>query len=203
MEILGKVRGALIRLGALTDGQILVGQTGGKPLPKTITGDLAIDADGVATVSGVSASGMSDLASTANAKGASLIGVEDAAGLITGATVEAALAEHQLRLPTNVIADPGTGVAIPVTKSGSLAITTAAAETNTLADPTFRGQRLALQMNVRAVGDRVVTAASRINQAGNTVMTFGAAGDFIALEAITVGGALKWQVVSNDGVALS
>lgn len=36
---------------------------------------------------------LTDLASTANGKGASLVGVEDAGGLLTAATVEAALAE--------------------------------------------------------------------------------------------------------------
>lgn len=101
------------------------------------------------------------------------------------------------------IADPGDGAAIPVTNSGSIAITTAAAETNTLADPTFMGQWLSIFVDTYAVGDRVITAASRINQAGNTIITLGAAGDFIKLEAITIGGALKWQVVANDGAALS
>jgi hypothetical protein len=97
-----------------------------------------------------------------------------------------------------------TGTAIPVTHSGSFPITTAAAETNTLADPTFLGQTLTIFVDTYAVGDRVVTAASRINQAGtDRIMTFGAVGDCIKLEAITVGGALKWQVVHNDGVVLS
>lgn len=107
------------------------------------------------------------------------------------------------KLKYAAIADPGTGVAIPVTASGTVAITTAAAETNTLADPTYAGQFLSLFVDTYAVGNRVVTAASRINQAANTIMTFGSVGDFIKLEAITIAGALKWQVVSNDGVALS
>jgi len=101
------------------------------------------------------------------------------------------------------IADPGTGVAIPVTVSGVCMITTAAAETNTLAIPTFVGQRLHLICSVYAVGNRVVTASARINQATNTIMTFGAVGDSIVLEGVTIAGALRWQVISNDGVALS
>lgn len=144
-----------------------------------------------------------DLASAAAGKGAALVGVEDAGALLAGATVEAAIAElagEGLMVP---IADPGTGVAIPVTRSGTVAITTAAAETNTLAIPTFVGQRLALICDTYAVGDRVITASQAINQAGNTIMTFGAAGDMIVLQAMTVGGALRWRVVSNDGVALS
>lgn len=104
---------------------------------------------------------------------------------------------------TDVIADPGTGAAIPVTQNGVCMITTAAAETNTLAIPTFVGQELCLIMDTRVGGDRVVTSAQAINQAGNTIMTFGAAGDMIVLRAMKVGGALRWRVVANDGVALS
>ena len=103
---------------------------------------------------------------------------------------------------TNTIADPGTGQAIAFTTSGVCMITTAAAETNTLAIPAFVGQRLALMCAVYAVGDRVITSSQRINQANNTIITLGAAGDFIELLGVTVGGALRWQVVANDGAAL-
>lgn len=96
-----------------------------------------------------------------------------------------------------------TGTAIPVTHSGSFPVTTAAAETNTLAIPTFLGQTLTIFVDTYAGGDRVITSAQRINQAGNTVITLGAVGDFIKLEAITIGGALRWQVIANDGAALS
>lgn len=104
---------------------------------------------------------------------------------------------------TDVIADPGTGQAIPVTQNGVCMITTAGAETNTLAIPTFVGQELCLIMDTRVGGDRVVTSAQSINQANNTIMTFGAAADMIVLRAMKVGGVLRWRVVANDGVALS
>ncbi len=104
----------------------------------------------------------------------------------------------------NVIADVGTGVAIPVTHMHvGMPITTAAAETNTLAIPTMIGQTLSLWVDTYAVGDRVITAASAINAANNTIMTFGVVSDAIELKAVSVGGALAWQVVANDGVALS
>lgn len=143
-----------------------------------------------------------ELASTANGKGASRIGIEDAAAFFAAGTVEGALAEVMKYIPLT-LADPGTGAPIPVTRSANIAITTAAAETNTLAIPTFIGQKLILTMNVRAVGDRVVTAAVAVNQTGNNTLTFGAAGDTIILEAIKVAGTLRWRVTSNDGVALS
>jgi len=93
--------------------------------------------------------------------------------------------------------------AIPVAESGSLAITQNGAETNTLADPTFMGQTLSIFVDTDTSGARVVTAASRVNQAGNTVMTFTAVGAFAKLEAITIAGALKWQIVSSEGVGLA
>jgi hypothetical protein len=96
-----------------------------------------------------------------------------------------------------------TGAAIPVTHSGSLPITQNGAETNTLADPSYLGQTISIFVDTDTSGARVITAASRINQAGNTIMTLTEVGDFIKLEAITIGGALKWQVVANDGAALS
>jgi len=106
-----------------------------------------------------------------------------------------------LYIPLSV-ADPGTGAAIPVTTSATINITSAGAETNTLAIPTFLGQVLILNMNVFG-GNRVITSAQGINQAGNTTMTFGAARDSIMLRSVLVGGALRWQVVANDGVALA
>ena len=100
------------------------------------------------------------------------------------------------------IADPGNAGAIPVTTNGVCALTSAGAETRTLAIPTFMGQRLSIVCDTY-VGNIVVTSSQALNQAGNTIMTFGAVRDYIALEAITVGGALRWQVLGVDGVALS
>lgn len=108
-----------------------------------------------------------------------------------------------LKSTPSLVADPGTGKPIPVDTSATINIVSAAAETNTLAIPTFIGQQLTLNMDTFAVGSRVITSAQGINQAGNTIMTFGAARDCIVLEAVTVGGALRWVVTANDGVALT
>lgn len=128
--------------------------------------------------------------------------ITDTNSNLTATDVDGAIDEIAKYIPIS-LADPGTAVAIPVTRSASISIVTAAAETNTLAIPSFKGQKLVLTMDTRAVGDRVITSAQRINQTGNTIMTFGAAGDSIVLEAVTIGGALRWQVTGNDGVALS
>ena len=65
------------------------------------------------------------------------------------------------------------------------------------------GQELELIADVVTAGARVVTSAQALNQAGSTIMTFAAARDYVYLRAVQVGGALRWNVVSNDGVALT
>jgi predicted RecA/RadA family phage recombinase len=102
----------------------------------------------------------------------------------------------------NTVTDPGDGGAIPVTASGVCAMTSAGAETRTLAAPTYLGQQLAL-IDDTHVGNIVVTAASAVNQTGNNTLTFGAAADACLLVAMSVGGSLVWRVMGNDGVALS
>lgn len=101
-----------------------------------------------------------------------------------------------------LVADPGASGAIPVTSSGVVPLTTAAAETRTLADPTFLDQALAIVLDVDG-GDCVVTAASAVDSAAHAVMTFSAAGQCINLVGARVGGALKWRLRGVDGVALS
>lgn len=148
---------------------------------------------------------LTTLAATTNGNGAALVGIEDALAVITATTVEGALAELAKRGIHTDIADPGTGVAIPVTKGGTVNLTigSSGAETNTLAIPGFAGQELAIIASTVGTGTRAITAASAINQTGNTVMTFAQANDLIVLKAVKVGAALAWRVALNDGVALS
>lgn len=103
----------------------------------------------------------------------------------------------------NEITDPDDAGAIPVTQSGTCMLVSAGAETRTLAIPTFLGQRITLTCKTY-VGNIVLTAAAAVNQTGNNTLTFGAARDTIVLQAIELNGdTLAWQVVANDGVALS
>jgi hypothetical protein len=110
-----------------------------------------------------------------------------------------------LRMATNAdnpVADPGASGAIPVTQSGVVAITTAGAETRTLADPTFVGQRLTL-VGSAITTSVAITAAHRVNAAGNTVMTIATTGKFLELECIPIGATLRWAIVANDGATLA
>lgn len=101
-----------------------------------------------------------------------------------------------------VLADPGSGGALPVTSFGNVSMTSAGAENRSIAGPSFVGQILTLSVAVLG-GVITVTSSVILNQAGNTVMTFGAVTDSISLIGAYVGGALVWRVLANDGVALS
>ena len=63
---------------------------------------------------------------------------------------------------SNIIADPGASGAIPVIKSGSVSIVSAATETRTLADPSFVGQALNIGFKTDG-GNLTLTAASPVN----------------------------------------
>ena len=74
------------------------------------------------------------IADASAAHAASAISIADAGGFTAQTEVEAALQELYPKAPV-LIADPGDAGAIPVTRSGNCAITTAASETRTLAIP--------------------------------------------------------------------
>jgi hypothetical protein len=101
-------------------------------------------------------------------------------------------------------ADPGDGGAIAVTESSSVALVTAGAETRTVGNPSFAGQTLALFFETDG-GDCVVTFASGINVAANTVATFANATESLIVQAVvsTTAGGLAWRITHIDGPALS
>ena len=135
------------------------------------------------------------------AHAASAISLLDSAGFTAETEVESALAELYPHAPV-AIADPGDAGAIPVTRSGQVAITTAGVETRTLAIPTLEGQRLTISMDVDG-GDAVITVAAAFNQTGNNTITLNDAGDTVELVGVQVGGALVWRNVFNDGATLT
>lgn len=119
----------------------------------------------------------------------------------SGVTVDGLLIKDNIAQGTN-LTDPGDAGAIPVTKSGSVPIVTAAAETRTLAIPTAIGQTLTIFFKTDG-GDCVVTVASAINAAGNNTITLNDANDSITLIGVHNGTALAWRVLVNDGASLS
>ena len=142
---------------------------------------------------------------TASSTGNKLLGKAEVIALTGATTVRVVLqpwGTTTYNPLTNTIADPGASGAIPVTTSGNVDLVTAAAETRTLAAPSFKGQLLLLSMKTDG-GDCVVTCATTVNQTGNNTITFNDAGDAVLLVAKTNGANIRWSVVSNDGAALS
>ena len=134
---------------------------------------------------------------------ASIFGASKQAKAAKNAAEAQIIAAREAQGIANVITDPGDAGAIPVTSSGTCALgTPGGAQTRTVAIPTFAGQLLGLSFDVDG-GDCVVTFAQAINQASNTVATAADTGDHLLLQGVTIGGALRWRVVANDGWALS
>ena len=102
-----------------------------------------------------------------------------------------------------IIPDPGNAGAIAVNDSGICELTSAGAETRTLADPTFRGQCIEFVFVVDA-GDCVVTTASPVNQTGNNTVTFADVGDHqLLMGAYNATDGWEWKEVVNDGAGLT
>lgn len=142
------------------------------------------------------------LADAVAAHAASAISLLDTAGFTTEIEVEAAIAELYPKAPVAIV-DPSDAGALTADRSATIALTsTGVVDTRTLAIPSIAGITLLLSFDVDG-GDLAVTCAGAINVAGNTVMTFDTAGEYIKLEAATVAGALVWRVIANDGVDLT
>ena len=110
---------------------------------------------------------------------------------------------YALGVEPELIPDPGNAGAIDVSRSGYVELSTTAAQTRTLADPTFRGQILDLVF-VLDGGDCVVTAASPVNQTGNNTITFTDVGEHTRLVcAYNATDGWEWKTVVNDGAALT
>ena len=101
-----------------------------------------------------------------------------------------------------VTADPGDDGALAIEGSIALTSVNSGAEARTLAIPAAAGDEVAITMGVDGGADIVVTAASGINVAGNTTLTFGTVGGNIVMVGALIGAALQWRVVANDTVTL-
>jgi hypothetical protein len=103
------------------------------------------------------------------------------------------------------VAAPATAVALaPTTNVSYPLVVGAGVETNTLAAAAFLGQIVTFRVTSLGGGTRAITVATAFNQAGNTILTFNAAGDFCMLVAVALTATtFRWQLVGNDSVALS
>jgi len=96
------------------------------------------------------------------------------------------------------IVDPGDAGAIPVTRGGVCMLTTAGAETRTVADPARTGMRLSLFFMTDG-GNCVVTFSSPVNQAANNTLTLADANEsahFVAVKDSV--STYRWCLTSKD-----
>jgi len=101
-----------------------------------------------------------------------------------------------------VMMDPGdAGTLEPDRQLAIFKITTAAAETRTLAQPTKPGLICAVAMDVDG-GDLTLTVTGGYNQAADTSITFGDAGDWVVFYSVEVGTSQYWRVLGSEGVEI-
>lgn len=101
------------------------------------------------------------------------------------------------------VADPGNAGALSVAYPYAVInITTAGAETRTVAAPTFANQRLVVAFDVR-VGNVVITSATTLNSTLNNTVTLDAAGKWVEFQAVRLAGALVWRATTAGGAALT
>ena len=96
------------------------------------------------------------------------------------------------------VPDPGDGGLIPADRQGVCELVTTGAETRTLADPPGIGMRLCIRMKTDG-GDCVITAASGVNVAGNTVITFDAVGEQLDMISVSDTTGYRFEVITNTG----
>jgi len=99
------------------------------------------------------------------------------------------------------LADVANGAALPVTVSGYIPIVTAGAETRTLAAPTYIGQEL-LIYGKTLVGACVITCATTVNEAGNTIITLTNTGESVRLIAVEEGATIRWRCPVADPTSI-
>lgn len=100
----------------------------------------------------------------------------------------------------DLISDPGDAGSLGASyDSFYCELTTAGAETRTLADPLAGGIMAVIAMRTDG-GNAVVTAATAINATGNNTLTFGDAGDSVTLVSVADGASdYKWSILTQDG----
>ena len=95
--------------------------------------------------------------------------------------------------------DPGDAGALPNTKSGSVALVSAAAETRTLARPSKVDLQLLLYLNTDG-GDITLTITGGYDVGGSTSIVMGTVGGYVMLRAVEEGTTKRWQIMGYDGV---
>jgi len=107
-----------------------------------------------------------------------------------------------------VVADPGTGAAVPVGGSAVVPFDVGAgAETGTLADPGEAGLDLYLATRTSGGGTRTVTAATAVNDAGALTLAFttGCSTHLRSYAYYSAGGVVSyaWRIIASIATAVA
>lgn len=109
----------------------------------------------------------------------------------------------EMALAKWLLPDPGDAGAIRPARSAMVNLTTVGgAQTRTLPNPVKEGMLLVLVFTVDG-GDCVVTAATALNKAGNTILTFDDARDTVVLMSVPAPSGYRWQIIGSDDVTAS
>lgn len=114
------------------------------------------------------------------------------------------MAFNKVRMPGVVeVADPGNGgqIILPDHHHAVCALTSAGAETRTIAVPRFHGQRCTLSCETHA-GNIVVNVAGDGNTQGHDEITFTAIGQAVDMVAVKRSGALRWRAAVADPTSI-
>jgi len=114
------------------------------------------------------------------------------------------MAFKTVRMPGVVeVADPGNGkqIILPEHHHAVCALTSAGAETRTIAVPRFHGQRCTLSCETHA-GNIVVNVAGDGNTQGHDEITFTAIGQAVDMVGVKRSGALRWRAAVADPTSI-
>lgn len=110
---------------------------------------------------------------------------------------------HDMYRAPFLMDDPGDAGTITADRDfGVVPITTTAAETATLAQPSKAGLFITVVLDVDG-GDLTLTVTGGYNADAATSITFGDAGDFVLFYSIRVGASFYWRVVSHEGTNIA
>lgn len=99
--------------------------------------------------------------------------------------------------------DPGNaGTMTPTHWGQQFLITTAGAETRTLARPANAGILTSVVLDTDG-GDMTLTVTGGFNAAGDTTIVFGDAGDMVTFMSVKTGTTFQWSIVSQEGTNIS
>ncbi len=110
---------------------------------------------------------------------------------------------QEMALADYTYPDPGAAGVITVDRQLMVVpVVTTTATAITLAKPARAGQICAVVLDTDG-GDLTLTVTGGYNQAGDTSIVFGDAGDFVVFHAMSIGSAFYWRILKHEGTNIT